>query len=81
MKVLAKAGFTQSILTSPGVIPSRSSSITSRADPNGKEDYFRGNLWPNTPDILPSPLQEGGPPAFRIRAVLAATLSSVYGYL
>jgi starch synthase (maltosyl-transferring) len=42
-------------------------------------EYFRGNLWPNTPDILPLHLQEGGPPAFRVRAILAATLSSLYG--
>jgi starch synthase (maltosyl-transferring) len=42
-------------------------------------EYMRGNLWPNTPDILPEILQRGGPPAFRIRAALAATLSSVWG--
>ena len=42
-------------------------------------EYFRANLWPNTPDILPVHLQNGGRPAFMIRAVLAATLSSVYG--
>ncbi|MFY2561942.1 alpha-1,4-glucan--maltose-1-phosphate maltosyltransferase, partial [Corallococcus terminator] len=42
-------------------------------------DYFRGNLWPNTPDILPELLQNAGPGAFRLRAALAATLSSVYG--
>ncbi len=42
-------------------------------------EYFRGNLFPNTPDILPHFLQQGGRPAFLIRAVLAATLSSVYG--
>ena len=43
------------------------------------KEYFRGNLWTNTPDILPFHLQEGGPPVFRIRAILAATLSSLYG--
>ncbi len=42
-------------------------------------EYMRGNLWPSTPDILPELLQRGGPPAFRIRLVLAATLSSSYG--
>src|SRR5438046_8519041 len=41
--------------------------------------YFHGNLWPNTPDILPFFLQDGGRPAFIVRAVLAATLSPVYG--
>ena len=42
-------------------------------------EYYRPNLFPNTPDILPFYLQEGGRPAFMIRAVLAATLSGVYG--
>jgi starch synthase (maltosyl-transferring) len=27
-------------------------------------EYFRPNLWPNTPDILPEFLQVGGRPAF-----------------
>src|SRR4051794_11722014 len=38
-----------------------------------------GNLWPNTPDILPEHLQQGGKPAFLIRSALAATLSSSWG--
>lgn len=42
-------------------------------------EFFRPNFWPNTPDILPVPLQEGGRPAFLSRLVLAATLSSNYG--
>jgi starch synthase (maltosyl-transferring) len=42
-------------------------------------DYFRANLWPNTPDILPFFLQHGGRPAFMIRSALAATLSPIYG--
>ena len=42
-------------------------------------EYFRPNLWPNTPDILPFMLQEGGRPAFMTRVVLAATLSTLYG--
>jgi len=42
-------------------------------------EYFRGNLFPNTPDILPEILQRGGPPAFRMRAALAATLGSLWG--
>jgi starch synthase (maltosyl-transferring) len=42
-------------------------------------EYFRPNFWPNTPDILPEYLQYGGRPAFIIRLVLAATLSSNYG--
>ena len=42
-------------------------------------EYFRGNLWPNTPDILHETLQRGGRPAFKTQLVLAATLSSLYG--
>jgi len=42
-------------------------------------DFFRPNLWPNTPDILTEYLQSGGPPAFMTRLVLAATLGANYG--
>jgi starch synthase (maltosyl-transferring) len=42
-------------------------------------DFFRPNLWPNTPDILTEYLQIGGRPAFMARAVLAATLGASYG--
>ncbi len=42
-------------------------------------EFFRPNLWPNTPDILHEYLQSGGPPAFRVRAFLAATLSANWG--
>jgi len=42
-------------------------------------EYFRANLWPNTPDILTDFLQQGGRPAFRLRLVLAATLGASYG--
>jgi len=42
-------------------------------------DFFRPNFWPNTPDILPTYLQYGQKPAFIIRLILAATLSSNYG--
>lgn len=42
-------------------------------------EYMRPNFWPNTPDILPQYLQYGGRPAFIIRLILAATLSSCYG--
>lgn len=40
---------------------------------------MRPNLFTNTPDILTSYLQDGGPHAFAIRATLAATLSPTYG--
>ncbi len=42
-------------------------------------DFFRPNLWPNTPDILTEYLQTGGRPAFMTRLVLAATLGANYG--
>ncbi len=42
-------------------------------------EFFRPNLWPNTPDILTDYLQNGGRPAFIARLVLAATLGASYG--
>jgi starch synthase (maltosyl-transferring) len=45
-------------------------------------EFFRPNLWPNTPDILPEHLQSGNRAAYMARYVLAATLSSntgIYG--
>lgn len=43
------------------------------------KEFFRPNLWPNTPDILTEYLQMGGRPAFMARLVLAATLGASYG--
>jgi starch synthase (maltosyl-transferring) len=42
-------------------------------------DFFRPNLWPNTPDILTEYLQFGGRAAFVARLILAATLGANYG--
>jgi starch synthase (maltosyl-transferring) len=42
-------------------------------------EFFRPNLFVNTPDILHAYLQEGGRPAFEARLVLAATLGATYG--
>jgi starch synthase (maltosyl-transferring) len=80
MKALAKAGFTQSYtyFTWRETKAEFEEYFTELTQTEMK-DYFRGNLWPNTPDILPVHLQTGGRPAFMMRAVLAATLSSVYG--
>jgi starch synthase (maltosyl-transferring) len=80
MKTLAKAGFTHSYTyftwrNSKHELTEYFTELTR----SGMEDYFRANLWPNTPDILPFYLQHGGRPAFLIRAALAATLSPVYG--
>jgi starch synthase (maltosyl-transferring) len=41
--------------------------------------YFRPNFFTNTQDILHEYLQTGGPPAFKVRLVLAALLSPTYG--
>jgi starch synthase (maltosyl-transferring) len=80
MKALAKAGFTQSYtyFTWRNSKQELTEYFTELAQTEMRE-YFRGNLWPNTPDILPFVLQNGGRPAFMIRVVLAATLSSLYG--
>lgn len=80
MKALAKAGFNQSYtyFTWRNAKHELTEYFTELTQTDVAE-YFRGNLWPNTPDILPFFLQHGGRPAFMIRATLAATLSSVYG--
>ena len=80
MKVLAKAGFTQSYtyFTWRNEKQELIDYFTEITQPPVAE-YFKGNLWPNTPDILHATLQKGGPPAFRMRLVMAATLSSLYG--
>ncbi|MEY2492061.1 MAG: hypothetical protein QOH24_1012 [Verrucomicrobiota bacterium] len=80
MKVLAKAGFTQSYtyFTWRNTKQELIDYFTELTQTEMRE-YFRGNLWPNTPDILPPILQIGGRPAFKMRALLAATLSSLYG--
>jgi len=80
MKVLAKAGFTQSYTyftwrNEKTELVDYFNEITKPP----VSQYFRGNLWPNTPDILHETLQKGGRPAFIARMVLAATLSSVWG--
>jgi starch synthase (maltosyl-transferring) len=41
--------------------------------------YMRPNFFVNTPDILHASLQYGGPPMFKVRAVLASLLSPTYG--
>jgi len=80
MKVLAKAGFTQSYtyFTWRNEKQELIDYFTEITRPPAA-DYFRGHLWPNTPDILHATLQKGGRPAFQMRLVMAATLSSLYG--
>lgn len=43
------------------------------------KEFFRPNLWPNTPDILPEILQYGGQGAYAMRFILAATLAPSFG--
>jgi starch synthase (maltosyl-transferring) len=77
---LAKLGFTQSY----NYFPWRNSKLelmeyfTELSQPP-VSDFFRANLWPNTPDILPEYLQFGGRAGFMVRLVLAATLGASYG--
>jgi starch synthase (maltosyl-transferring) len=80
MKALAKIGFTQSYtyFTWRNFKQELEEYLTEITNPP-VGDYFRGNLWPNTPDILPELLQRSGPAGFRLRVALAATLSSSYG--
>ena len=80
MRALAKAGFSQSYTYFTWRnFKSELEEYFTELTQGPMKEYFRGNLFPNTPDINPEFLQTGGRPAFMIRAVLAATLSSVYG--
>ena len=80
MKALAKAGFTQSYTYFTWRTQKQElSEYFTELTQTEMRQYFRGNLFTNTPDILPLHLQTGGREMFAIRAVLAATLSSVYG--
>lgn len=77
---LAKLGFTQSYtyFTWRHTKRELTDYLTELTQTEVRE-FFRPNFWPNTPDILPEYLQYGGRPAFIIRLVLTATLSSNYG--
>jgi starch synthase (maltosyl-transferring) len=80
MHRLAKLGFTQSYtyFTWRNTQQELTEYFTELARHDSRE-YFRPNLWPNTPDILPEFLQYGGRPAFLLRVALAATLGANYG--
>ena len=80
MKALAKAGFTQSYTYFTWRNSKRElTEYFTELTQTEMSEYFRANLWPNTPDILPVVLQDGGRPTFMTRVVLAATLSTLYG--
>jgi starch synthase (maltosyl-transferring) len=79
MRLLAKIGFTQSYT----YFTWRESAwelreYFSELSQSEMREYFRPNAFTNTPDINPHHLDHGRP-AFVIRTVLAATLSSSYG--
>ena len=80
MHRLAKIGFTQSYtyFTWRNTKQDLQEYFTELTQHESRE-YFRPNLWPNTPDILPEFLQYGGRPAFLLRVALAATLGASYG--
>jgi starch synthase (maltosyl-transferring) len=80
MRTLAKLGFTQSYTyyTWRNSKWELTEYLTELAH-SEMADYFRPNFFTNTPDILHEYLQSGGPPAFKIRLVLAALLSPTYG--
>jgi starch synthase (maltosyl-transferring) len=80
MKALAKAGFTQSYtyFTWRNTKAELTDYLTELTQTEMRE-YFRPNFFTNTPDILSPVLQRGGRPAFKMRLMLAATLSPSYG--
>jgi starch synthase (maltosyl-transferring) len=80
MQWLAKAGFSQSYTyftwrTTAEELRTYFTELTQAP----MKEFYRGNFFINTPDILPEHLQKGGRPAFRIRLLLAATLAPTYG--
>jgi starch synthase (maltosyl-transferring) len=80
MKGLAMLGFTQSYTyftwrNTPQELHDYLTELTTTET----AEYLRPNFFTNTPDILHEYLQEGGRPAFRVRLLLAATLSPSYG--
>jgi starch synthase (maltosyl-transferring) len=79
-KLLAKLGFTQSYTYFTWLNHAKElQDYMQELCYSGMQEYFRPNFFTNTHDILPEILQTGGRPAFKMRLVLAATLSPSYG--
>jgi starch synthase (maltosyl-transferring) len=80
MHRLAKLGFTQSYtyFTWRNTKQELTDYFTDLALGPGRQ-YYRPNVWPNTPDILHETLQSGLRPVFAARLVLASTLAANYG--
>jgi starch synthase (maltosyl-transferring) len=80
MYQLAKLGFTQSYTYFAWKNASwEIKQYFTELEESGALEYFRPNLWPNTPDILNEYLQKSGRPGFVTRLILAATLGASYG--
>jgi starch synthase (maltosyl-transferring) len=79
MHTLAKIGFHQSYtyFTWRNTASELTEYLQELAGPAAA--YMRPNFFANTPDILHEYLQHGGPPAFKVRAALAALLSPSWG--
>jgi starch synthase (maltosyl-transferring) len=80
MHALAKMGFSQSYtyFTWRNTKQELTDYFTDLALGPGRQ-YYRPNVWPNTPDILHETLQSGLRTVFAARLVLAATLAANYG--
>jgi starch synthase (maltosyl-transferring) len=80
MQRLAKVGFTQSYTYFTWRTTKQElSEYLVELSQTEMVDWFRPNFWVNTPDILHEVLQLGGPPAFRLRLVLAALAAPSWG--
>jgi starch synthase (maltosyl-transferring) len=80
MYQLAKLGFTQSYTYFAWKNTSwELTEYFTEIGETGVLEFFRPNLWPNTPDILNEYLQKDGRAAFVARLILAATLGASYG--
>ncbi len=79
MHTLAKAGFQQSYT----YYAWRNTAAELReylTELSGESSYYmRPSFWPTTHDILTPYMQFGGPAAWKVRSVLAATLVPTYG--
>jgi starch synthase (maltosyl-transferring) len=80
MHRLAKLGFSQSYtyFTWRNTKQELTEYFTELSQGPGRQ-YYRPNVWPNTPDILPETLQSGLRPVYAARLILAATLCANYG--
>jgi starch synthase (maltosyl-transferring) len=80
MHRLAKLGFSQSYtyFTWRNSKQELTEYFTELALGPGRE-YFRPNVWPNTPDILPETLQSGLRQVYAARLILATTLAANFG--